>query len=214
MSKKLFALIALATAVVVASSNHLIDFMSGWPLWLLWGILIGLGNAIYTTVKRNDHIETISLMMAMILLALLNLSWPDIALATIIGVGLGELFKHKPWYKKAYSISAITIAAVITEIVYTYTAVDTIMVSAIIMDVLLFTFYVPIWLWVAGQTSREITDSYWTSFWTVPVSAVIALGINELSSYQYGIAAIAIMLILFLRPRYEVTVRVPARIGL
>lgn len=204
MGARLFAVVTFATTLVVLMGSNLMEWLAGWPIWLLWGALIALGNAVYTKVTHNEHTETISLMMAMILLAILNLTWPQIAAATIVGVGLGELFRAKAWYKKLYSVAAISLAAVVTEIVYTFTAVDTIIAVAIIMDLLLLALYTPIWLWVAREHPRDVLVSYLNSFWVVPVSAMMALGINAITDYNYGILVVGMAMILLLRPRYTI----------
>jgi hypothetical protein len=195
----------LALTIAAFATVTLTQF--DWPLWALWGVLIAAGNCVYTKIKHNDEVETISLMMAMILLAIMNLSWPEIAAATLLGVTLGQMLRSKQWYKKAYSIVAISIAAVVTEIIYTFTPLNTVVALAVTMDLLMAVIYAPVWYRIAGESVKEIIQQYKQTFWTAPVSAVMAFTINEISSYQYGIAFIAVVLVVTLRPRYEVVMR-------
>lgn len=210
------ALIVLLTIMLVAGIGSML--MSGTivvPAWVLWGFFIASGNLIYTKVWHNNEVETISLVMAFTLLAIQALGWPQIAAATLLGVGLGEMFlTKKEWYKKLYNIVAITLAGVITEIVFTYSGLSfftTIIGTAIVFDLLLFTFLVPIWLFVAKQTPSQIHESYFDTMYVVPLSAFIAWGMINVSAVLgvFGIVAIAIGTLAWLKPEYTINLWVP-----
>lgn len=209
MLKRLDFVVALSLVTIIVFGIALYNEVLVVPEWMLWAGIIAAGNLVRTRVYHNEEVEEITLVMAMILLAIQSIGWPEIAIATIVGVGVGEAFRNRPWYKKVYNTLAIGTAGVVTEIVYTYSniaAMQTIIGTAILFDLLLYTFLVPIWLIVAKQTIWEIQESYWTTFYVVPVSAVIAAGMLA-SVHFLGTAAIvliAVGTVMFLKPRYVI----------
>jgi hypothetical protein len=198
------ALIAAVTAVGVLLMNGTLVL----PVWLLWSFFIASGNLIYTTVRHNNETERMTLVMTFILIAIQSLGWPEIAIATIIGVGIGELFQKREWYKKLYNTVVISVAGVVTEIMFTYSDIivfQTIVGTAFVFDAVLYTLLVPIWLLVARQTVLEIHESYWLTFYNVPVSAMLAWGIITLVSAfgTLGVLAVAVGFLVLFKSHYE-----------
>jgi hypothetical protein len=199
------------TAMIAAIAGVGLLILNGvlvLPTWLLWSFFIASGNLIYTTVRHNNETERMTLVMTFILIAIQSLGWPEIAVATIIGVGIGELFQQRAWYKKLYNTVAISIAGVITEILFTYgdlVVFQTIVGTSLIFDAVLYTLLVPVWLWVAKQTIREIHESYWLTFYNVPVSAALAWTIITVVETfgAFGIMAIALAFLAAFRPSYD-----------
>lgn len=210
------ALIALYTVVsAVGFGTMLLSGNIVLEEWVLWGILIASGNLIYTKVWHNNEVETISLVMTFILIAIQSLGWPQIALATIVGVGFGEVFLTKrAWYKKLYNVGSVTIAGVLTEVAFTYSTIPlfhTIVGTAILFDVTLYLLLVPIWLRVAKQTPTEIVDSYFNTIYVIPASAALAwLLINVSDVYgNIGIMVLAVSTVLLLKPEYRLRLWLP-----
>lgn len=170
------------------------------PSWLLWSMFIASGNLIYTNVTHKGETERITLVMTFILIAIQSVGWPEIAIATIVGVGIGELAQHRAWYKKLYNTVAISIAGVITEILFTYSnfvPLETIVGSAFVFDAVLYTLLVPIWLYVAKQTWWEIHESYWLTFYVVPLSAILAWSAVTIATIFGSLGIIVTTLVFF-----------------
>lgn len=201
-----------AVVAVVATALLGVLLMTGavWlPNWLLWAMFIASGNLVSTKVTHNGETEQITLVMTFILIAIQSLGWPEIAVATVIGVGLGELWQKRPWYKKLYNTVAISIAGVITEILFTYSnfvPFETIMGSALVFDAVLYTLLVPIWLYVAKQTLLEIHESYWLTFYTVPLSAMLAwASLQAISLWgSAGIIAVTLTFFVLIKSHYVI----------
>lgn len=216
MTQRLALILVYTVIVSVGFGAMLLSGSIVVPEWLLWGIFIASGNLIYTKIWHNDEVETVSLVMAFILLAIQSLGWPQIVLATIVGVGFGEIFLTKrEWHKKLYNITSITFAGAITEIAFTYSDIplfSTIIGTAIIFDVILYLMLVPIWLRVAKQTPSEIIDSYLNTLYVIPASAALAwVMINFADAFgNVGIIAIAVGTVLILRPEYRLSLWMPS----
>lgn len=216
--KKISLLGIVLTIVAVIVFGHLT--MHGHlaiPDWALWAMFIASGNLIYTKVWHRDEVETISLVMAFILISIQLLNWPEIAVATVLGVGIGEVFlTNREWYKKLYNIGAITLAGVATEIVYTYanwSVFQSILGTAIVFDLVLYTLLVPIWLLVAKQTVREIHRSYFATLYTVPLAAGLAwIMVNVVEAWgNAGILVMAIVTLVALKPEYTLPDRMTVK---
>ena len=211
MTARLAIIVAYTVGVCVVLGSLIMQGVITLPDWVLWGILIAAGNLIYTKIRHGSQTETISLTMAMILLAVLYLSWPEIALATLLGVGIGNLLlSDAEWYKRLYNTVAISGAAVGTEVIYYLSGdKDTIMSligAAIVFDVFLFTLLAPVWYWIGGQTLREINRSYWKTAFIVPLSAGLALGMYYAAAAgPIGIYLFVILLLMVMRPEYNLT---------
>lgn len=210
MTTRLAIIAGYTIIVAVVLGSLLVQGIITLPEWVLWGILIASGNLIYTKIRHGTESETISLTMAMILLAVLNLSWPEIALASLLGVGIGSLLlSDSPWYKRLYNTFAISAAAVGTEVLY-YLAGDkdtvwALIGAAVIFDVILFSLLAPIWHYIGGQTWRQINKMYWKTSFIVPLSAGFALLMYEAASHgPIGIYLFAVILLVFMRPEYTV----------
>lgn len=210
MTQRLALIVLYAILGIVVAGYTL---ASGWatvPEWLLWSMFIASGNLIYTNVTHRRETESISLVMAFILIAIQVLGWPEIAAATILGVGFGELFlTRRRWYKKLYNTISIAIAGVFTEIVFTYSDIGlfkTIIGTAIVFDIVLYILLVPIWLRVAKQTPAEIADSYLNTLYVIPASALIAwVMVTAVDIFgMAGILMLAITTIMVIKPHYTI----------
>lgn len=211
MTTRLGIILVYTIGVTIVLGGLLVSGVIFLPEWVLWGILIASGNLIYTRVRHGSETETISLTMAMILLSVLYLSWPEIALATLLGVGIGNLLlSDSAWYKRWYNTFAISIAAVGVELIY-YLSGDkdstlALIAAAILFDMFLFTLLSPIWHWIGGQSWREINVMYWRTVWIVPVSAGMALIMyNAAKIGPMGIWLFSIALLVAMRPEYDVS---------
>jgi hypothetical protein len=170
--------IAFAIMVVLLLVAALFTDAVTLPDWATWGLLIAGGGLIYTDVKRAHHRERLSLSMAMILLAILHLTWPEIAFATLIGLGLSQLvFTELPWSKRVYNVIASVTAAILVEWIYfalgDVDSTHSIIMTAITFDAVLALMYVPVWLRI-GLKPLQILRGYLATWWIVPASAAVA----------------------------------------
>lgn len=210
MTKRLAVIVGLMLFLITTLGVLSIVGILVLPLWLYWAGLIAAGACVYTEIQHKGQSERFSLTMAMILLALNNLSWPQIGLATMVGVLLGQMVLSQGvlWYKRLYSAAAISLAGVVAEVFYTnvHHSLWTFIAAAIIFDVLTYLFYMPIWVFVAKQSVRDALTSYWETIFLTGLSIVIALvlGLSGLLLGTWAIVTWAVFAILFARPTWTV----------
>lgn len=215
MTNKSITTVLLGAGLILALAIALLDILTSAPDWVMWALFVASGNLITTKVRHRNEVESISLVMAFILIAIQNLGWPEIVVATFVGVGLGEAFlTNRPWYKKLYNTAAVSLAGVLAEIAFTYSDIpitNTIIGTAIIFDIMLYLLLVPIWLWVAKQPVVEVADSYLNTMYVVPASALIAWTVITAVTVfgPTGVVLAAIATMLFIRPQYTIPAWAP-----